>query len=318
MEATLSPKWLLIEESLGGRPKLTGHPLDMRKQYKAFTDQANAMHVKTANVVVEDMVVSPHLSARVYVPVTSNERLLPVGLYYHGGGWCCGDLESEDSLCRLVSEGMPCVIISIGYRLAPEHKSPTQLNDAVDGWTWAFENASLWKGDQRKYFTIGQSAGGNLALAVANRLLALDRGPEIKGIVSVVPFVVHPSRVPPAYADMYQSFRANEDAPANTAEAMNAFLDAAEANPDDPDVFVLHSPHLRKFPPTYISVCGVDPLRDDGLIFDKVLRDLGVSTKLDHYEGLPHVFWAFGCEPPDGSFINDLLTGIGFVLQAES
>jgi Esterase/lipase len=85
----------------------------------------------------EDISISPHLAARVYHPVKSEgSQPLPVGVYFHGGGWCCGDLDTEDPFCQLIAEHLPCIIVSVEYRLAPEHKSPTQLEDALEGWSW--------------------------------------------------------------------------------------------------------------------------------------------------------------------------------------
>lgn len=88
------------------------------------------------NHCVENVTISPHLAARVYAPLETQGSLLPVGIYFHGGGWSCGDLDSEDSVCQLISEHLPCTIVSVDYRLAPEYKSPTQLTDALEGWNW--------------------------------------------------------------------------------------------------------------------------------------------------------------------------------------
>lgn len=287
----------------------------MRDQYRAFTEQANAADIKTENIEVEDRAITPYLTARVYTPRAKGGHPMPVGVYFHGGGWCCGDLDSEDGFCRSVAEHLPCVIISVDYRLAPEYKSPIQLEDALKAWTWAFSNAFVWNGDYTRYFSIGQSAGGNLALALGNKLVALGRKAEIKGIAAVVPIVVHPAHVPSRHEDSYRSFYDCADAPANTASAMNIFFEAVGARPEDSDLFVIHSKHLDSFPATYIAVCGVDPLRDDGIIMYNALKEAGVPTKIDHYVGLPHVFWAFGCRPPNCDFLGDVISGIKFVIN---
>lgn len=82
------------------------------------------------------MPITQYVSARVYTPVTRYEAPLPVGVYFHGGGWCCGDVDTEDSFCQVIAEGLPCIIVSVEYRRAPEHKSPVQLHDVLEGWTW--------------------------------------------------------------------------------------------------------------------------------------------------------------------------------------
>ncbi|KJK82478.1 hypothetical protein H634G_02084 [Metarhizium anisopliae BRIP 53293] len=254
MDKRLAPAWHRIERELGQRPNMSGSALDMRQQYKQFSEELGALHPKPALEAVEDVTITEHLAVRTYTPdVTAKDKhhLLPVGIYFHGGGWCCGDLDSEDNFCRMLAKALPLIVVSVSYRLAPEHKAPAQVRDAVDAWTWAFENAARLGGDPSKYFTIGQSAG-----------------------------------------------------------------DAFGADPADSSVYVLHSERLTNFPATYIAVCGADPIRDDGLIMEKVLRESGVRTKLQHYENLPHVFWAFACEPENGSFLGDVIDGIAFVLEA--
>jgi versiconal hemiacetal acetate esterase len=177
----------------------------------------------------------------VYLPVKSEgSQPLPVGVYFHGGGWCCGDLDTEDPFCQLVAEHLPCVIVSVEYRLAPEYKSPTQLEDAREGWNWvksnfktyadhanrfqAFRNASKLNGDIQKYFVIGQSAGGHLALALANKLVNLNRQGEVRGIAALVPIAAHPDHIPAEYVDKYRSFRDCANAPMNSARTMIEFF----------------------------------------------------------------------------------------------
>lgn len=104
----------------------------------------------------EDVVLSPHLTVRTYFPPTAStdaQQLLPVGVYFHGGGWCCGDLDCEDNFCRMLAKTLPAVVISVSYRLAPEHKAPAQVQDAVDAWTWVC--IQLYSGNIRTEKKIG-------------------------------------------------------------------------------------------------------------------------------------------------------------------
>ncbi|KAH8695376.1 lipase/esterase-like protein [Talaromyces proteolyticus] len=312
MGPSLAEEWLQVEEKIGYRPRLTGDVLDMREQYKALSGQGIASKVN--KVSVENKYITPYLLIRLYTPTEKGTDLRPVGVYFHGGGFCCGDLDSEDGFCSILAERFCCIVASVNYRLAPEHKSPVQLEDAVEAWTWAYENAPILGGDRTKYFTIGQSAGGTLALATVNRLIALGRKSEAKGVAALVPFVIHPQNVPLSYADKYTSFHECADGPVNTASAMNIFFEAAETNPNDPDIFLIHSEHLDNFPPTYIAVCEADPLRDDGIILREVLKRAGIPVKLDHFKSLPHVFWAFDCPAPSGDFLGDVMSGISFIM----
>lgn len=89
--------------------------------------------------LAEDVTITEYLAVRTYTPdVTAKDKhhLLPVGIYFHGGGWCCGDLDSEDNFCRMLAKALPLIVVSVSYRLAPEHKAPAQVRDAVDAWTW--------------------------------------------------------------------------------------------------------------------------------------------------------------------------------------
>ncbi|KAJ5939052.1 hypothetical protein N7466_002186 [Penicillium verhagenii] len=316
MELALSQSWVdQIEQALGQRPQFSGDALAMREQYKALANQINASHKRSLDLKIEDVPITEYLAARVYTPPRKDEQLLPVGVYFHGGGWCCGDVETEDGICQLLSENVPCIIVSLEYRRAPEHKSPVPLQDVLEGWTWAWNNASMLNGDRARYFAIGQSAGGHLALALVNKLVALDRKIEIRGVAALAPITTHPAGVPSKYKDKYQSFTDCADAPLNTAFAMNTFFDAVGASPEDPDFFIINSGHIKDFPPTYLVVCDIDPIRDDGLVMHSLLKEAGVPTKLDYYIGLPHVFWALDCKPPSGNFLSDVLKGINFFMN---
>jgi versiconal hemiacetal acetate esterase len=208
--------------------------------------------------------------------------------------------------------------------------------------------------DLGRFFTVGQSAGGNLALAVVRKLVTLGRQHEVKGVASIIPFALHPGGVPTRYLDKYRSFDELADGPVSTKRGMTLFygqycvhnyilnhlinvnIEAVQASPTDPDVYVLtaEAEELRQFPPTYLAVCGIDPLRDDGLILKDVLESVGyvlplsfpssgfcvfllskltsrrVPVQLEFYKGLPHAFWAFGCPAPSGDFVGDTVTGI--------
>ncbi|KAJ5126433.1 lipase/esterase-like protein [Penicillium atrosanguineum] len=311
LDELLSEEWAQIEQKIGARPQLTGDALSMRGQYRALAEQMNASSPATPNVSVVDERITEHVTVRIYKPV-DNKNALPVGVYFHGGGFCCGDLDSEDPFCRILVERHQFVIVSVDYRLAPEHKAPAQTEDAMAAWSWSIRNASLFDGDRSRYFTIGQSAGGNLALATAHLLIDQGRRSEIKGVAALVPLAVHPKNIPSHHESSHRSYQECANGPVNTANAMATFLESVEAKEDDPGVFVLLSRHLDRFPPTYIAVCEVDPLRDDGIIMGHILQEAG-STII---EACPMFFGHLDVNPPSGDFIGDVLTGIRFVLNS--
>jgi versiconal hemiacetal acetate esterase len=138
MDSLIAESWLKVENAIGQRPQLTGDVFAMREQYKALADRANATQSVSRNVTLKDIKINPNLTVRTYTPTAgqAGSNPLPVGLYFHGGGFCCGDLDSEDTFCRLLAERLPCIVISVSYRLAPEHKAPAQLDDAFEAWNW--------------------------------------------------------------------------------------------------------------------------------------------------------------------------------------
>lgn len=160
----------------------------------------------------------------------------------------------------------------------------------------AVDNASKINGDPNKIYTIGGSAGGALALQITNQVL---RDPKlkktIKGIVAMVPLTCHWDNVPSKYASMYKSYEENaKDAPVIDKESMEIFYKHAGADPKDSSCFtILATDKHAEFPPTYITSCEFDPLRDDSTILEAALKEAGVPTKHDYYPGFPHYFWIF-------------------------
>ncbi|CAI7575036.1 unnamed protein product [Penicillium pancosmium] len=275
MTLALSESWLEIERALGQRPQFSGDALAMREQYKALANQINASNKRSASLDIEDISIGENIAVRVYTPAIRDERPLPVGVYFHGGGWCCGDVDTEDGFCQSVAEGLPCIIVSVEYRRAPEYKSSALLQDVLEGWTWAMNNASTFNGDAARYFAVGQSAGGHLALALTNMLIALGRKAEIRGVAALAPITTHPAHIPSEHVEKFKSFNDCAEAPLNTAYAMKTFFESIGASPDDPDFFIVNSEHLHNFPATYIVVCDIDPIRDDGLVMHSVLNEAG-------------------------------------------
>ena len=138
------------------------------------------------------------------------------------------------------------------------------------------------------------SAGGGLALLVTDVLLEEGNSSHVQGVVAIVPITAHPSSIPVEYKSQYTSYEENgSGVPIIDASTMKTFLEAAGCKYDDPRTFVTLSQNLSRFPPTYISTCGKDPLRDDGRVLEAMLKRVDVKTRSDHYSGVPHCFWLF-------------------------
>ncbi|RJE27049.1 alpha/beta hydrolase fold protein [Aspergillus sclerotialis] len=314
----LHPEWLKLEQKLGGRSVLQGSPEEIRVQYNSITSlAATTQPPASPNVIVKDQEVEG-IKCRVYTPLGSNgQGPLPVGVYTHGGGFVCGDLNSEDPLCRIICEHARCILVSVDYRLGPENKLPTMLEDTLAVYRWALANASQFGGDVSKFFSIGGSAGGGLALSVANHFAKQPQGREsIKGVVAITPLALHWEKVPSEYKSVYRSYDENaENEPVINKATMETFYAAVNANPQDSDIFTALSPHHAQFPPTYICTCGADPLRDDGRVMNTALSNAGVQTKLQEYPELPHYFWIMGDLEVSRKFVDDLIAGVQWVIS---
>tara|TARA_R110002003_G_scaffold111_1_gene9406 strand:- start:9071 stop:9748 length:678 start_codon:yes stop_codon:yes gene_type:complete len=174
------------------------------------------------SVKSEDIQINGNYKVRVYHPpgATGNDHL---GLYLHGGGWTLGDLDIEDALCRLVSKTVNMVLVSVDYRLAPKHKYPAALDDCVHAFEWAIANASKLGVRDTKVTIIGGSAGANLALGSALRLIDEGKGAPISGVIAQVPATIHPDAVPASLREKYISMEENADLSLATRSSMLAF-----------------------------------------------------------------------------------------------
>ena len=178
-----------------------------------------------------DEKIDNDVTVRIYHPKearTSGQKL-PVCVYAHGGGYCCGNLDAEDPLCRAIARFTPCIVVSVDYRLGPRYKMPTMIDDCVTAYKWvswiskqvqqglecwcldqAWQAAEKLGADQHKYFSAGGSAGGGLAFSIAEKMIANGKRDCIQGIVALVPVTLHYSNIPDEFKSMYTSYVENE------------------------------------------------------------------------------------------------------------
>jgi acetyl esterase len=208
---------------------------------------------------------------------------VPVLVYAHGGGFVFCDLDSHDELCRRFANLVPAVVVSVAYRLAPEHPWPAAAEDVYAVTRWTAGNASIFGGDPSRISVGGDSAGGNLAAVAA--LMARDRG----GPGLAAQLLIYPTLA----ADFEtESYRLYGDGYYNPATAMRWYWDQfvpSHADRQHPYATPLKA-DLRGLPPAVVVTAGHDPLRDDGLAFAKALSEAGVATTRRHYEGAIHGF----------------------------
>jgi len=227
------------------------------------------------------------LPARVYANRAS-PRDLPVVLWLHGGGHTVGSIAVYDSICRRLAALSGCLVVSLEYRLAPEHKFPAALDDAYAALAWLSLHAHDLGGDPRRLAVAGDSAGGNLAAVCA--LLARDRAlPGVRAQLLVYPAVA-------ADTD-HDSHRLFAEGFLLTAESIRWFQSQYLNHPAqrrDWRFAPLLAPHHRSLPPALLMVAGHDPLRDEGIAYAQRLREAGNVVELVNHEGMIHAFWNLG------------------------
>jgi acetyl esterase len=209
-------------------------------------------------------------------------------VYFHGGGWVLGDLESHDRVCRALANQAGCVVVSIDYRLAPEHVFPAGAEDCYAATKWVSENAASVNGDATRLAVGGDSAGGNLAAVVS--MMARDRGgPAINFQLLLYPVtdcaLDTPSQKEFA-ADGYVLSRADME------WFWKNYADTA-AEKNNPYACPLRAKDLKSLPPALVLTASHDPLRDEGERFAGRLIAAGVPVVCTRYEGVTHGFVSF-------------------------
>jgi acetyl esterase len=239
------------------------------------------------NVVAE----GPHgpIPLRVYRPAAVPDATrLPAYVYFHGGGWVIGDVNTHDVMCRQLTAASGASVVSVDYRLAPESKFPAAADDAWAATRWVVAHADTLGLDAGRLAVGGDSAGGNLAAVVA--LLARDAGgPAIALQVLIYP-VTDVMRETRTYADFADGYLLTRD-------SMRWFIAHYLRSKDDASdwrVSPLRAPSLAGLPPALIVTAGFDPLRDEGEMYAGRLRDAGVMVDYVCYGGMIHGFAGMG------------------------
>jgi acetyl esterase len=220
---------------------------------------------------------------RVYCPRIGGERL-PVLVYYHGGGWVLGSLETHDVLCRELAAQADCIVVSVDYRLAPEHSFPAAVDDALAAYRWVVEHCRDFRGDASRVAVGGDSAGGNLA-AVVSRELALDGGP-----IPWFQLLIYPATDFACSSDSYDKFANGFFLTRDLMHWFRGHYLNGEGEIDDPRASPLKAILPSSLPPALIMTAGFDPLLDEGLAYAQRLRAAGVDVAYRCHPSLIHGF----------------------------
>ena len=241
--------------------------------------------------VSDHAVPGPHggVPVRVYVPThDAGSEPLPVCMWFHGGGWVVGNIETNDATCRTLANAAGTIMVSVDYRLAPEHKFPIPFDDCYAATEWAAANAASLGGDASRLAVAGASAGGNLAAAVALR--ARDEGG---------PRLVHQSLIYPVVDKDFErpSYVENAEGYGLSLATMRYFWEcylADETDAANPYVAPMAASDLSELPSAFVLTCEYDPLRDEGEAYAERLRAASVPTALSRYDGMIHAMFNAG------------------------
>ncbi|MFC6964268.1 alpha/beta hydrolase [Halocatena marina] len=292
MSSTLDPQveGYLYELSEQGLPPLYRLSVqDARETYRNLSIPDEPPD--TVEDVAERTVSGPEgsIPIRSYTPEGDGPH--PALVFFHGGGWMLGDLETHDALCRALTNATECVVVSTDYRLAPEHRFPAQIEDCYAVTNWVANNAEAIGARPDRLAIAGDSAGATLAVGVG--LLARDRdGPEIHYQVLAYPAT--------NYAFDTDSYERNAQGYFLTQKDMRRFWDGyiqAELDGEHPYASPLRAQNLSGLPSTFVLTCEFDPLCDDGYELAARLSDAGVPTHHTHYEDMIHGFLTMLVDP---------------------
>lgn len=240
----------------------------------------------------------------------------PLIMLVFGGGFVVGTKEEQVVNAQTFQEKFGATVVCATYRLAPEHKFPTAPHDAWDCFDFALKNAESFGASISAGLIVGGiSAGGNLAAAVARK--AVEEGVPLTGAWLCIPSLLDKDTVPQKYKNVFLSREQNANAMIINQKAIDHITEAYQRDPWSKDYTPFaYSDPAGKMPPTFIQVCGQDPLRDDGLIYARVLQEAEVSVRLDIYPGVPHGFHGFFQEFKQAQkWQQDTVDGMSWLLQ---
>ncbi len=294
MPVTLDPDAAAVFKAFqeAGRPPYeTVSPAEARELYLKGRFVSNPEPPELASV--EPLTIpSPagSIPARIYTPTRLRKvnGLAPGLVFFHGGGWVIGDLDSHDVVCRKLADEGELMVVSVDYRLAPEHKFPAAVDDAIASTKWIADNAKQFGIDASRLMVGGDSAGGNLAAVVA--ISARDgNGPDIAGQVLIYPAI--------DFAMTHPSHKEPETSILLTHSVIRWFRDHylnGAADIGDWRASPARTTTLIGLPPAYVLTAGADPLRDEGDEYARRLMEAGVAVTHRTFPGQFHGFFTMG------------------------
>jgi acetyl esterase len=260
-------------------------PSDGRMAFTALMQFAGPQNVPIG-AVANVKAMGPHgdIPLRSYTPVAAAKGPLPTLVFYHGGGFVIGDLDTHDGLCRIIANESGARVIAVDYRLAPEHKFPAAVDDSYAALAWIAAHASEFEVDPNRIAVGGDSAGGGLAAVIAQ--MARDRGgPKLAYQLLLFP-VTHMGCETRSMRERAEGFFLEK-------ATLDWFYDhymGKGGDRSDVRASPLLAGNFAKLPPAYVMVAGYDPLHDEGIVYAEKLKSAGVSVMVADYPDLVHDF----------------------------
>ena len=288
--------------SLGERLGLTGEssPSVERRRAELRRSAAIGMPLLAGVYVTERRIPGPagEIPVRVYrrIGLTGS---VPAIVYLHGGGWVVGDLDTHEGSCRLLALESDCVVVSVDYRLAPEHPFPAAIDDAVAAYRWVHEQAMELAVEPGRVGVMGDSAGGNLAAVVAQ----VTRDTDVPAPTAQC--LVYPATDALLREPSHELFADGFFLTEESIEWYRAQYLPDRNDWDSPLASPIEAPDLSGLCPALVVTAGFDPLRDEGHRYAERLADAGVAVRYRCYDDMVHGFFGMGVLPGMGELMHD-------------
>lgn len=284
----LDPFIAALLEASKGQPSVEELPVaEARAAMDERTAALRALGPTVADIS-ERLIEGPGGSLRLRIYRPEGPGPFPLLLFIHGGGWVLCSLDTHDNVARELCIGAGAVVVSVDYRLAPEHRYPAAIDDCFAALEWTAAYAAEIGGDPARIAVAGDSAGGNLAAALALKTRD-EGGPRLVGQLLIYPVTDYPSDAMASYAENNEGFGL-------TRESMEHYWDQylGEAPADSPYAAPLRARDLTRVAPAFVVTAEYDVLRDEGEAYGGALNAAGVPVEVARYDGVNHGFFSLG------------------------